>query len=210
MSRRQGLFTLIFDMAILLAIIVCFLSIVIPEYEQEYTAGLIEKVEKLENTKGPKIVLIGNSNLAFGINSEKIEEEMGMPVINMGLHGGLGNVFAEEMAKINVEAGDIYVICHSDYGDDSKEIDWVLRWVTIEDKPQLWKLVRGQDIPNMLEVFPVYLKRCIALWEEGKGNLAPKEGYYYSEVFNEYGDVAKEREEPRLDDFGVNVEDLTL
>ena len=29
----------------------------------------------------------------------KIEKEVGMPVVNMGLHGNLGNAFHEQMAK---------------------------------------------------------------------------------------------------------------
>ena len=51
----------------------------------------------------PKIILIGNSNLAFGIDSEKIENSVGMPVVNLGLHGSLGNEFHESMAKKYIE-----------------------------------------------------------------------------------------------------------
>ena len=45
--------------------------------------------------------------MEFGFNSEEIEEAMGMPVVNMGLHGGMGNAFHEEMGKLNVQPGRI-------------------------------------------------------------------------------------------------------
>lgn len=206
--NRRGLYTLIFEMAVLGILIGCFIYSVIPGYEEEYTAGLIGKVQRLENTQGSKIVLIGNSNLAFGIDSKKIEKEMGMPVVNMGLHGGLGNAFSEEMAKINVEPGDIYVICHTNYIDDSKETDWVLTWITVENKYKYWRLIRRKDIYHMIDALPVYLKKCIERWMEGESNQIPDEEYYYREVFNEYGDVAKKRSDSRLDELEIEVREI--
>ena len=103
-------------------------------------ASLIDKVQRLENLHEPKIVLIGDSNLAFGIDSEKIEEAFGMPVVNMGLHGGLGNAFHEEMTRLNVTEGDIYIICHCSYSDDGQLKNKELAWITLENHPSLWKI----------------------------------------------------------------------
>lgn len=71
-----------------LALTIGFLLHLSPQYLGNYQASLIDKVERLESIQEPKIVLIGDSNLAFGIDSERIEEAFGMPVVNMGLHGG--------------------------------------------------------------------------------------------------------------------------
>ena len=73
-----------------LGIVVGVLLYLSPQYLGNYQASLIDKVERLESIEEPKIVLIGDSNLAFGIDSEKIEEGHGIPVVNMGLHGGFG------------------------------------------------------------------------------------------------------------------------
>ena len=102
----------------------------------------------------PKIVLLGHSSLAFGIDSERIEEAFGMPVVNMGLHGGNGNAFHEEMAKYNVEQGDIYIICHSDYDDDNVIQDAMTAWSSIENHLNLWKILRVNDIGTMAKVCP--------------------------------------------------------
>lgn len=174
-------------------IFLCF-YIIMPQYSGGYNASLIDKVERLENIEGPKIVLIGNSNVSFGIDSKKIEETFNMPVINMGLHGGLGNAFHEEMARINVCKGDIYIICHSEFADDGTIYDKVLAWNTIENHVKLWKLLRAQDIYPMLKEYPVYLKKCLDLYTTGKGNKL-SEGCYSRDAFNAYGDISFRREE---------------
>jgi len=163
-----------------------FLLIVSPRYLQNYQAGLLDKVERLENIDGPKIVLLANSNAAFGIESEEIEDAFGMPVVNMGLHGGLGNAFHERMARFNVHEGDIYIICHSSYAYE-ESTDRLLAWITIEDHFKLWKLLGREDIRPMLQTYPVYLKRCISLWLTGSEDQG--EGVYQRAAFNKYGDI---------------------
>ena len=85
------------------------------QYKLGYQASLVDKIERLESINESKIILVGNSNLAFGIYSDQIEEDIGMPVVNLGLHGGLGNAYHEEIAKLNINEGDIVIVCHSNY-----------------------------------------------------------------------------------------------
>lgn len=161
---------------------------IMPQYLGGYQASLIDKVNLLRTVKGPKIVLIGNSNLAFGIKSEMLESAFGKPVINMGLHGGLGNAFHEEMAKINISEGDIYIIAPSGLGSSLEIGDKMLGWSTIEDHLPLWGLLNVRDIFPMYKAYPVYLKRCINLYAEGTGNQLPG-GCYSRDAFNKYGDI---------------------
>lgn len=167
-----------------------FLLKVSPQYLGNYQAGLIDKVNRLESLEEPKIVLLSNSNVAFGINSEEIGKAFGMPVVNMGLHGGLGNAFHERMARFHVQEGDIYIICHSNYDGDEIN-DPVLAWITIEDHFKLWKILRGKDLKPMFQTYPAYLKKCISLWLSGSGNQ--DQGSIYSRsAFNECGDIEME------------------
>jgi len=55
-----------------------------------YNLAIIDKHRILANAKSPKIVLAGGSNLAFGIDSEKIQLKFNRPVVNMGVHAGFG------------------------------------------------------------------------------------------------------------------------
>lgn len=191
-SNFRGTRVFIAKMLVGLAIFAIYINSLLPQYEQGYNASLIDKVNRLESITEPKIVLIGNSNVAFGIDSKLLEDEMGMPVVNMGMHGGLGNAFHEEMAKLNVTPGDIYVICHASFNDDDKIENTELAWVTIENHFHLWKLLRFCDIKEMVKSFPVYLKKSMTLASSGTGNRT-YDLIYARTAFNEYGDIEVER-----------------
>lgn len=121
-----------------------------------------------------------------------------MPVVNMGLHGGLGNVFHERMAKYNVKKGDIYVICHNSFNgvDEMEPSQAELAWITIENHIELWKLLRSKDIKPMMEAWPVYLKKSILLWLNSSGNQ--KSGIVYDRcAFNKYGDIEWDNEDEK-------------
>lgn len=170
-----------------------FFDHVEPQYEGSFNASLIDKVERLKSIEKAKIVLLGNSNLVFGTDSAMIEQKLGIPVVNMGLHGGLGNAFHERMAELNIQEGDIYILCHSNYADNDAIDNAELAWVTIENHYELWKLIRWKDIQKMAKAMPVYLRKTIDMHSAGSGN-ADVGNIYSRSGFNKYGDCGIERE----------------
>ena len=110
--KRKKTLSLFIKLAVLFSALIVFSVVVIgPQYQESYQAALKDKVDRIMSIDEPKIVLIGNSNLAFGMQSQLIEEEFGMPVVNLGLHGSTGHPIIEEVAKLNVNPGDIYICC---------------------------------------------------------------------------------------------------
>lgn len=168
---------------------VFFFKYVAPQYSDSYTASLVDKYHSLKNIEEPKIVLLGDSNVAFGIKSELLEESFGMPVVNMGLQTGLGNAFLENLAKINVAEGDIYIICHTTYSDDGKFLDPSLAWVTLENHSEFWNLMTPVQAFQLPAAFPYYFRNATALWVTNKGNTTAN-GVYSRAAFNEYGDIS--------------------
>ncbi len=163
-----------------------------PQYLNNYMAALIDKNERLCSIDEPKIVLVGNSNLAFGINSAMIEEAFSMPVVNMGMHGGIGNPFNEQAAVQNVHEGDIVILSYSNFDDKDIVKNPELAWITIENHFSLWKYIRKKDWPQMIEAYPTYLKDCLDLWTQGLGNMDSGDAYSRLQ-FNEYGDNIYDR-----------------
>lgn len=185
MKKKLLFFT---KVLLVFALVVLFLfGIVSPQYLQGFNASLLDKVARIEDIQGPKLVLIGNSNLPFGMDSAALEEAMGMPVVNMGLHGGMGNAFHEEMAKLNVQPGDIYVICHTEYNDMGDQMDPSLVWITVENHASLWPLVPRADYGGMKDALGTYVKKSLTLWADGEGNKATEDSYSRL-AFNAYGD----------------------
>lgn len=76
----------------------------------DYTAALIDKHQRLSKLPSPKIVFIGGSNLAFGLNSEKVQKDLSIPVVNMGLHARLGLDFILNEVENYASTGDIIII----------------------------------------------------------------------------------------------------
>ena len=168
------------------------------QYKYSYQASLIDKVERLESIKEPKIILVGHSNLAFGINSEEIENAIGMPVVNLGLHGGLGNAYHEQIAKLGINEGDIVVVCHSEFSDTDEIGDPMLAWITYDYNNQLWPIIREKDYKAMLRAYPKYLRKSYLRWILRMGDKDPG-GSYSRSAFNKYGDIIYRPADEQLD-----------
>lgn len=196
--KKAAFFFKLFVMAMIVAMF-CFV-IVMPQYTYNNQAAMIDKVHRLKALKEPKITLVGNSNLAFGIDSRLLEETLGRPVANMGLHGGVGNAFNEQAAKINICEGDLIILCPSSFHDDDRIKNPLLAWITIENHLEMWRFIRAKDIPDMAMAYPSYLRRCIGLWVSNTGNL-DTDPIYSRTKYNMYGDNIYPRlqSEPDLD-----------
>lgn len=55
-----------------------------------YNAAQLDKLRLLENVPSPRLILVGGSNLAFGVDSERLERDLGVAVVNMGHQASLG------------------------------------------------------------------------------------------------------------------------
>jgi hypothetical protein len=155
-----------------------------------YQASILDKTARYRSLTGPKIVLIGNSNLAFGMDSEMLSEATGMEVVNMGLHGGLGSAFNENMVKLGeLNEGDIVILSLHTYADDDSIEDPSLALITVEKHRDLWKLIRLRDLYGIAKAYPDYFKDCIMYKCTSEDDNTPEETTCYSRsAFNEYGD----------------------
>ncbi|MBU6399756.1 MAG: hypothetical protein KGS61_05510 [Verrucomicrobia bacterium] len=82
--------------------------------ESNYLAATLDKHNRLEHTRPPRILLIGGSNLAFGIESDLLAQGLSRPVVNMGLIAGAGIPFMLNEVAGQVHRGDL-VVCSFEY-----------------------------------------------------------------------------------------------
>ena len=71
-----------------------------PVYDNTFIGELGEKYDRLNSIDEPKIVIVGGSSVAFGIDSELMEEKLGMKVVNFGLYANLGTKLMLDLSKI--------------------------------------------------------------------------------------------------------------
>ena len=75
-----------------------------------YQNVIVDKYRMLENTNEKKIIMIAGSSSAFGLDQDLLEAETGYKVVNLGLHAGFGHLFHSELAKENINEGDIVLL----------------------------------------------------------------------------------------------------
>jgi len=104
-------------------LLICYSALYLnPDYKKEYVAGIIPKLNKLKEVDVKKIVIIGGSNASFGIDTELMERRLGIPVVNMALHGGIPVKYTLEQVKPYMNRGDILVFSKEYEG--LRDRDW--------------------------------------------------------------------------------------
>lgn len=93
----------------------------IPE-GNDYAEATLLKHERLASFDGPKIVLVGGSNLAFGIDTLQMQAETGCPVVNMGMNGYFGVRYMLEEVRPSLRRGDTVVVA-LEYDSFFKPVD---------------------------------------------------------------------------------------
>jgi hypothetical protein len=78
--------------------------------KKAFTAALLDKHKYASSISSPKIVLVGGSNVAFGINSQILGEKTNLPVVNMALLAPLGIRFILSDAANYINKGDIVIM----------------------------------------------------------------------------------------------------
>lgn len=84
------------------------------QYSSTYYGELAGMYRKLEKTEGKKIIVLGNSNVAFGMDSalaQDLLKEAGLDynLCNFGLYGALGTKMMCELAVSQISEGDIVI-----------------------------------------------------------------------------------------------------
>ncbi len=85
----------------------------LPPKKDSYNRAYKDKLELLkEETMDNRLILVGGSNVAFGMDSKTLEDKLqsNFEVINMGLHAGIGLIDMLEDQKKYAKEGDIIVV----------------------------------------------------------------------------------------------------
>ncbi len=102
-------FISLLQVILLTAAMVALVFVAIGPDSNHYFAGSVLQLELLKNTPSPRMILVGGSNVSFGLDAELMERKLGIPVINDGLHAGLGVAPLRELEE-HLRPGDIVII----------------------------------------------------------------------------------------------------
>lgn len=175
----------------LLILVTCALInwVFIPNNPNAYAAATVDKQHILAHATSPKIVLIGGSNLAFSMDSKLLSNEMGLPVVNMGLAKSVGLGYMLEEVRPHIGEGDIIILAPEYelfydlyYGSDGLLVELQyypegFRYLTSWGQ---WETVFSRFAPIMQAKFAGYLR---------KGTASLEDSVYRRSGFNDYGDL---------------------
>ena len=163
-------------------------------YGESYYAALPDKVALLEQTEGPKTVVIGGSGVAFTIDPVLLSEKTGQPCVNFGLYAAFGTGYMLELAEPYIGEGDTVVICPElDEQTCSTYFGADAALQASEGDLSLLLSARLADWPNILPGFPAYLRQKMNFLRSGEYPSAS--GVYARASFDGQGRLSYPREE---------------
>ena len=133
--------------------------------ENNYLARTIEKHHRLRETRVPRIILVGGSNVSFGFVAEELNRGLGVPVVNMGLVAALGLEFMLKEIRGSVGPGDVVLLSPEyDFGGGGRDLQ-VLRQL-LELRPESARFVSVRDwtkdfADTAVNWYGAYLQRAV-------------------------------------------------
>lgn len=133
-------------------------------FSHTYQSVIQAKYDHLCDTTSPKIILIGGSSVAYGFDEELLEEETGYSVVNLGLYGGLGDLFQTEIARANIQSGDIVVLAYEyNWIDDDAFTGIISDMVMsgIDGRIEMYRYIPLRNWGQILGYLPTYVEKKV-------------------------------------------------
>ncbi len=161
-----------------------------PTFEKTFLGALSLKYDRLSSLEGEKMIVIGGSSVAFGLDSEMLCELVDMPVVNFGLYASLGTKIMMDMAMGEIDRGDVVVLAPElDAQTLSLYFNAESAWQAVDaDKSLLWA-IGTQNFGDMMGGAVNHLVSKLEYF----GETLDPQGVYNRASFDEYGDIVFSR-----------------
>ena len=175
------------------------LGAIFPEnsHANDFTAAIVDKYDRLNQTTGKKIVFVGGSSLPFGLKCELVEKELpGYTAVDFGLYAALGTVVMMDLSLSGISEGDIVILAPET--DPQLYSDFFtprLFRTSIGDRTDLLSsLSSGRRKEAANAYYPVLYDRL----RQRNDPTVPETELYARSSFDEYGDIAFVRSRNRM------------
>ncbi len=188
--------TIIFILLLILPIVIGFLLPTTPRASNSLLFSQINKDSLLITAKSPRIILVGGSNLSFGIISKMIDDSLKIKPINTGIVGTLGLYYMMDHIVPFIKKNDIIVLspeCDQFFGNLALGEEELLR--------TFWEIPSNANTPLSLEQI-IKISNYIPSYSFSKYKLSEYVNPEYNPIYsrhsyNEYGDAIKHYKMPK-------------
>ncbi len=159
------------------------------QFGDTFLGELKEKTKLLSQTEGKRVVLVGGSSLAFGVDSALLERALPeYRVVNFGMYAALGTTVMLDLSEPLIRAGDIVILLPEQQRQTlSGFFDPAIAWQGLDGAYDLLRSLPGEKLARLAGAFPEFAGEKWAYFLTG--TRPEPQGVYRKSVFNEYGDV---------------------
>ncbi|MGN1235195.1 MAG: hypothetical protein ACI4U2_04385, partial [Christensenellaceae bacterium] len=133
-----------------------------------------------------KILVLGDSSMAFAVDSAQLSSLTGMPCYTLGMQGGMGKEYIFELAKPYIREGDLVIFPFTGYSANYYGADLIL--LSLEHEPDLyWDYMAKHPFSALFRLkdrVMVKVKGLAEGKEDERGN-----DFYQSAAFDETGNL---------------------
>jgi len=177
------------------ALLAAALAVYVKRYPpaKSFYAASLDKASLLRTQASPRMIFVGGSSMALGIDSGLVAQRCGFHPVNMGMNMAIGLEFMLQEVEPIVRAGDVvivgpeYFLFESHYRADP---EYVTR--LIECRPSLVRVLSARQFKDLLDYGYVHhigrILRSISGHAE-KLHDSLVNDYNHRAAFNENGDI---------------------
>ena len=159
------------------------------QFGDTFMGELKSKYERLKETSGKRIVLVGGSGVAFDCDSALMDDFFpSYKIVNFGMYAGLGTKAVMDLSENYIHEGDI-VILSPEQGEQtfSDYFNGEYMWQAADGAFGMLRDLKSENFEAMLGNFPRFALEKLNYVM--KGQKPQTDSIYQKKSFNTYGDI---------------------
>lgn len=159
------------------------------QFGDTFMGELKSKYERLKETSGKRIVLVGGSGVAFDCDSALMDDFFpSYEIVNFGMYAGLGTKAVMNLSENYIHEGDIVILSPEQSEQTfSDYFNGEYMWQAADGAFGMLRDLKSENFEAMLGNFPRFaLEKLNYIM---KGQKPQTDSIYQKKSFNTYGDI---------------------
>ena len=158
------------------------------QFGDTFMGELKSKYERLKETSGKRIVLVGGSGVAFDCDSALMDDFFpSYEIVNFGMYAGLGTKAVMDLSENYIHEGDIVILSPEQSEQTfSDYFNGEYMWQAADGAFGMLRDLKSENFEAMLGNFPRFALEKLNYVMKGQ---KPQTDSIYQKSFNTYGDI---------------------
>ena len=159
------------------------------QFGDTFMGELKSKYERLKETSGKRIVLVGGSGVAFDCDSALMDDFFpSYEIVNFGMYAGLGTKAVMDLSENYIHEGDIVILSPEQSEQTfSDYFNGEYMWQAADGAFGMLRDLKSENFEAMLGNFPRFALEKLNYVM--KGQKPQTDSIYQKKSFNAYGDI---------------------